>query len=56
MDKKCNKNHFPWEMNINDLPNIDSNTLRELDHFQNVFIVEIVPDKMLVSLVFFNLI
>jgi len=27
MDKKCNKNHYPWLMNVNDLPKIDSKTL-----------------------------
>ena len=33
MDKKCNKNHFPWEMDINDLPNIDPDTLRAIKPF-----------------------
>tara|TARA_B100000524_G_scaffold348277_1_gene252296 strand:+ start:1332 stop:2240 length:909 start_codon:yes stop_codon:yes gene_type:complete len=28
MDKKCNKNHYPWNMSINDLPLIDDKTLR----------------------------
>lgn len=27
IDKKCNKNHFPWEMNITELPAIDQETL-----------------------------
>ena len=27
IDKSCNKNHFPWEMEIENLPKIDPNTL-----------------------------
>ncbi len=27
IDKKCNKNNFPWDMNIENLPKIDENTL-----------------------------
>lgn len=27
IDKKCNKNHFPWDMNVNELPAIDPETL-----------------------------
>lgn len=30
MDKNCNKNHFPWNMNIHNLPKIDPNTLLAL--------------------------
>jgi len=28
MDKKCNKNHYPWNMDVNELPEIDEKTLR----------------------------
>ena len=27
MDKACNKNHFPWDMSIDQLPETDSETL-----------------------------
>ena len=27
VEPACNKNHFPWDMNIEDLPKIDTETL-----------------------------
>lgn len=32
-DKKCNKTHYPWPMNIDDLPKIDDETLTALRPF-----------------------